>query len=325
MDPSPEEYDIFIRDILASDLTIDGRKIDKNDLDNCIKAKDITIKDRVFIEIAKNLLLTSKPCSNCDSRLFHFQGHQCHSMLCQKCNLKSCFVCCSLEEANRRLRGAISNCKCPYPYSHSFCPDILDIDKFSIDPYPHIGCGCPPCNECRLGSPCRGCQGNCIVCLGKVPPGPFDDISQPVLEKWLHDAREMYTTWEADPANEEKVSSQFEQKGKDWGIGTTQIKVGTLSVPREIPKVVTPSLHHVVGLHPHHGLHHPDGIHPLMRRNAMFGDDEAGLEILAPGGDEGGIGVDEDGHLDDDADPAGHAVPVPDDFDPVHPHPPMDR
>ena len=239
MDPSPEEYDIFIKEILESTIIIDGKIIDKNDIDNCIRARNIGIKDRIFIDVAENILLTSKPCSNCDSRLFHFQGHDCHSIKCQKCLHKSCFVCCSLEEANRQIRGRESNCRCPYPNSHSFCPDVLDIDKFSIDPYPHIGCGCPPCNECKKGQPCGTCRGNCIVCLGKVPPGPFDDISRPVLEKWLHDAREMYSSWEKDPKNAEIISSQFEQKHKDWGIGTTQVKVGTLSVPSEIPKLQT--------------------------------------------------------------------------------------
>ena len=42
-----------------------------------------------------------------------------------------------------------------------------------MDPFPRDSrCGCPICPDCRRETPCAGCNGDCVVCQGVVPPGP---------------------------------------------------------------------------------------------------------------------------------------------------------
>ncbi len=119
---------------------------------------------------------TSKPCPNpaCEQRVSHFHGHACHHISpytngCPSCHLHFCYVC--LRPHGTPGSGYIRHRMCPH--GSSFCKADGIVANLRTHPYPHDRrCGCPICSHCARGRPCAQCDGQCVVCLGIVPPGP---------------------------------------------------------------------------------------------------------------------------------------------------------
>ena len=121
---------------------------------------------------------TTKPCPKCNFRGTHYHGHACHHISpgsgCPSCRVHYCYVCKCTAEENKRERGNEHSCKCGN--WSSFCSSFRSVDEvqsyLSILPYPHDNrCGCIVCPDCRFGSPCPMCPGQCDVCLGYINPG----------------------------------------------------------------------------------------------------------------------------------------------------------
>ena len=122
------------------------------------------------------ILLTTKRCPNpaCSERISHFHGHACHHISpssdgCPRCHQHFCYVC-------RRPHGPPGDGyqrhrRCPH--GSSYCSNANILAHLRRTPYPHDArCGCPMCPHCRPGRPCEQCDGQCVVCVGLVPPGP---------------------------------------------------------------------------------------------------------------------------------------------------------
>jgi ankyrin repeat protein len=110
-------------------------------------------------------------------RASHFHGHACHHISpgggCPNCGEPYCYRCLQSGKENVRLRGSQGACICGGWSNFCRLNDI--IENLVLRPYPHdMRCGCPICPECRLGSPCPTCYGNCAVCSGIVHPGPAE-------------------------------------------------------------------------------------------------------------------------------------------------------
>jgi len=120
---------------------------------------------------------TTKPCPECTIRTSHFHGHECHHIRpgggCSNCHTHWCYACGASDKENIRLRGDRKKCRCAKGYWSTYC-DNKDIKRhLKQNPYPYDErCGCPICPECKRGKPCPSCFGECVVCLGIVPPGP---------------------------------------------------------------------------------------------------------------------------------------------------------
>lgn len=112
---------------------------------------------------------TSKPCPQCGYRTTHWHGHSCHHIRpgggCPNCHTHWCYVCGQLKHR--------ANPDC-HLHGSTFCRTDAINDNIEPHPYPHDRrCGCPICNICRPGAPCDQCDGDCVVCLAQVPPGPM--------------------------------------------------------------------------------------------------------------------------------------------------------
>ena len=121
---------------------------------------------------------TTKPCPSCGFRATHYHGHACHHISpgqgCPRCHTHYCYMCRSTAAENLQLRGKEQSCRCG-SWS-SFCSAFRsreDVQNYlTCQPYPHDNrCGCVICPDCRFGSPCSMCPGQCDVCLGYINPG----------------------------------------------------------------------------------------------------------------------------------------------------------
>jgi len=148
------------------------------------------------------IISTTKACPHCGYRSTHYHGHQCHHISparppkrggCPNCHINYCYKCLSTETENIRDRNSASNCRCGC--WSNFCRPInslSDINNYIATndggiPY-DVRCGCVICSDCRYGSPCSFCSGDCCVCRGSVNPSPNeyqDTINQE--NKWIAD------------------------------------------------------------------------------------------------------------------------------------------
>ena len=117
---------------------------------------------------------SAKNCPNCQSPVTHYHGHACHHIRgCPGCGTHFCYRCLSTEEQNIRGRGERSRCLCEEGRWATYCIDDDILTYLALDPVPHdTRCGCPICPDCRRDAPCAGCNGDCLVCVGTLPPGP---------------------------------------------------------------------------------------------------------------------------------------------------------
>ena len=132
------------------------------------------------------ILATTKPCpciidkktkKRCNFRATHPHLHHCHHISpsggCPSCKHHYCYRCNSCDEDNLRLRGDRGKCVCG-GWSN-FCSNDNIFDYLRVFPYPHdTRCGCIICFDCKKGSSCAQCDGNCLVCRGIVSRGPED-------------------------------------------------------------------------------------------------------------------------------------------------------
>jgi len=135
---------------------------------------------------------TTKKCPHCRINMSHFHGHGCHHISpdtgCMTCHKHFCFKCLSKDCDNISERGSKERCRCDKQFWSTFCQNIETLENIGLEPVPHDKrCGCVFCPECSLGKPCGTCSGDCVVCIGMVPPGvteigEFWDISQVNLE-----------------------------------------------------------------------------------------------------------------------------------------------
>lgn len=123
---------------------------------------------------------TSKECPNCHMRITHYHGHGCHHIAtgtgCVACRQHFCYVCLALHGTpGAYVRAPLTNC----PHGSSFCQlEGLRENLQQSDVGYGVGniwkdrrCGCVICPDCRPGTSCGPCPGNCAVCTGLVPPG----------------------------------------------------------------------------------------------------------------------------------------------------------
>ena len=122
---------------------------------------------------------TTKACPNCSYRSTHHHLHDCHHISpgqgCPNCKINYCYKCLKTEIENESERGNRSHCDCGSWSTN--CEPIRsqeDIDEYLVlDPIPFDSrCGCTICPDCRFGSPCGNCNGDCSVCRGHLPPAP---------------------------------------------------------------------------------------------------------------------------------------------------------
>lgn len=122
------------------------------------------------------ILATSHACPNreCGQRISHYHGHACHHISpltngCPKCHQHFCYVC---GRAHGWPGGGYQKhplCK----HGSSYCKTSGILEHLELEPYPHDDrCGCPICPICAPGAPCEQCDGQCVVCVGTVEPGP---------------------------------------------------------------------------------------------------------------------------------------------------------
>ena len=75
---------------------------------------------------------------------------------------------------NVSMRGKKESCLCNGGWTN-FCGNGDILSNLERNPYPHDKrCGCCICPDCRVGIACELCDGDCVVCLGKVTHGPSD-------------------------------------------------------------------------------------------------------------------------------------------------------
>jgi len=137
---------------------------------NCVQAQ---IKDQLENPDASKRLVaaTTKKCPYCNNAVTRYHGHGCHHIGygiggCPGCSKHWCFVC----------RGEFGKCGCDYQGS-TFCKqdDIAQYLEDAEGGFSRDGrCGCLICPDCKPGHPCTsgsmGCNGECVVCKGIVPP-----------------------------------------------------------------------------------------------------------------------------------------------------------
>jgi len=114
---------------------------------------------------ARLISATSKACPCCGLLISHYHGHACHHIQpgrgCPNCRTHFCYACSKVYVRAR------PQCTCSLFCSSNF----LQINIIQT-PYPHDKrCGCFICPDCRPGRRCHQCDGSCVVCKGKVPPG----------------------------------------------------------------------------------------------------------------------------------------------------------
>jgi len=110
---------------------------------------------------------TGVQCPKCSRYIQHFHGHHCHHMECP-CGKEFCFPC------QRDYHDIVSSSNQDHTCSVFCTPYEQDFDtgKYHKSTKPNA-CSCLPCDLCKVNEPCDLCSGDCIVCLGKVPPGNY--------------------------------------------------------------------------------------------------------------------------------------------------------
>ena len=111
---------------------------------------------------------TTKPCPKCGAGVSHYHGHSCHHISpsggCPSCGQHFCYSCLGL---GRHCRS----CKV-YCSSRDIVANLKPGADWPVDKR----CGCPICPDCRPGrKPCVHCHGDCVVCMGVIPPGALDE------------------------------------------------------------------------------------------------------------------------------------------------------
>ena len=127
-------------------------------------------KNQAFIEA------TTMPCPNCNYRITHYHGHECHHISpmtegCPNCKTHWCYACGTAGNTGPWWCGSTPTCA--ERLGRGYCINT-DISKFidSSNGWPKDNrCGCQICPDCKVGAPCKLCGGNCVVCKGLVPPG----------------------------------------------------------------------------------------------------------------------------------------------------------
>jgi len=131
----------------------------------------------------------SRPCPKCKFAISHPHSHSCHHIRpgsgCPNCGTHFCYACLRAHGISGR------RCSC-----RLFCESSNIIEHLIRLPYPHDSrCKCPICPDCEDGAPCSQCPGSCVVCLGRVPPGPkrAEDVDSwyPELERDQEEARKL--------------------------------------------------------------------------------------------------------------------------------------
>jgi hypothetical protein len=119
------------------------------------------------------LLQKTQPCPSCGLTCTHFHGHGCHYIGCINCRKHWCYVCGRKHSKNKEAAGGGCSKHPDCTHSHSCCKGDNILQHLVQHPYPHdTRCGCPICPDCKPGKSCPQCPGGCVVCKGKVPPGP---------------------------------------------------------------------------------------------------------------------------------------------------------
>eukprot|EP00930_Biecheleria_cincta_P008294 TRINITY_DN10970_c0_g1_i1.p1 TRINITY_DN10970_c0_g1~~TRINITY_DN10970_c0_g1_i1.p1 ORF type:complete len:843 (-),score=82.33 TRINITY_DN10970_c0_g1_i1:311-2788(-) len=130
--------------------------------------------------------VTSKPCPQCGVRISHYHGHACHHIRpgtgCLNCGHHFCYGCL---QPGRGCRACSVYCR----------EDRLD-SYIVASPYPHdTRCGCPICPDCQQGLPCPQCDGTCVVCTGKVPPGKMTALAPETAKGVNEAASRIFSRW----------------------------------------------------------------------------------------------------------------------------------
>ena len=111
---------------------------------------------------------TTKPCPKCGAGVSHYHGHSCHHISpsggCPSCGQHFCYSCLGLGKHCRSCRI--------YCSSNDIVANLKTGAVWPVDKR----CGCPICPDCRPGrKPCVHCHGDCVVCMGVVPPGALNE------------------------------------------------------------------------------------------------------------------------------------------------------
>ena len=119
---------------------------------------------------------TTMPCPNCNFRVTHWHGHECHHISpstsgCPNCQTHWCYACGTAGSKGPWWCGSTPTCAERLGRGYCTNTDILNHIHDSSGWPQDDRCGCQFCPDCKEGAPCSLCGGNCVVCKGLVPSG----------------------------------------------------------------------------------------------------------------------------------------------------------